>query len=153
MTRDWPGLSRNAALGQSLSLLLLLSVAPAGATTIAIGDMVYTDGNNIVQVHPDTGERTVLLSPGDVNTVGADFDGTIVFNQGGLLKRLNPRTGAVTMIPGGEDFPDISLHLARELEVPVALFDRPWNRSLPAAGNPIVRCADWREIGKRFPRP
>ena len=52
-----------------------------------------------------------------------------------------------------EDFPDISLHLARELEVPVALFDRPWNRSLAESGNPIVRCADWRQIGERFPRP
>ncbi len=52
-----------------------------------------------------------------------------------------------------EDFPEISLHLAGELEVPVALFDRPWNRTLAAAGTPIVRCGSWREIGERFPRP
>ncbi len=55
-----------------------------------------------------------------------------------------------------EDFPGTAEHLARELGVPVALFDRPWNRALDAAapgGAPLVRCADWREIGRRFPAP
>lgn len=50
-----------------------------------------------------------------------------------------------------EDFPEISLHLADELGIPVALFDRPWNRDVAAAG--IVRCGGWREIAERFPRP
>lgn len=56
-----------------------------------------------------------------------------------------------------EDFPDITAHLARELRVPVALFDRPWNREVgdlgAAEGAPIVRCRDWSEIQQRFPEP
>jgi uncharacterized HAD superfamily protein len=56
-----------------------------------------------------------------------------------------------------EDFPGTSEHLARELRVPVALFDRPWNREVeeigPDGGAPIVRCRDWAEIRRRFPSP
>ena len=52
-----------------------------------------------------------------------------------------------------------SLHfaevLAGELELPVALLDRPWNRRIeevdPAAADRIVRCRDWEEIVARFP--
>ena len=56
-----------------------------------------------------------------------------------------------------EDFPGTSLHLANELGVPVALFDRPWNRTVSArtAGDSqrMVRCRDWGEIRRRFPAP
>lgn len=55
-----------------------------------------------------------------------------------------------------EDFPGIIEHLAGTVGVPVALFDRPWNRQLepPAAGSaPIVRCRDWAEIRRRFAAP
>ena len=56
-----------------------------------------------------------------------------------------------------EDFPGTAEHLARNLEVPVALFDRPWNRNVAerdgAAEAPLVRCRDWREIRRRFPAP
>ena len=56
-----------------------------------------------------------------------------------------------------EDFPGIAVHLARELRVPVALFDRPWNREVAAVDDaeraPIVRCCSWSEIQQRFPEP
>ena len=56
-----------------------------------------------------------------------------------------------------EDFPGITAHLVRELGVPVALFDRPWNREVAelddAGGAPIRRCCDWSEIHQRFPEP
>jgi len=56
-----------------------------------------------------------------------------------------------------EDFPGMATHLARELRVPVALFDRPWNREAAAFGDTegaaITRCRDWSEIHRRFPEP
>jgi uncharacterized HAD superfamily protein len=56
-----------------------------------------------------------------------------------------------------EDFPGTSEYLAQVLRVPVALFDRPWNRAMPGTagdgGAPIVRCRDWAEIRRRFPAP
>ena len=56
-----------------------------------------------------------------------------------------------------EDFPGTVEHLAGELAVPVALFDRPWNRGVEEAlrpdGAPVVRCRDWQEIRRRFPEP
>ena len=55
-----------------------------------------------------------------------------------------------------EDFPDITAHLTQELGIPVALFDRPWNRQLDGRRNgsaEIVRCRDWSEILERFPTP
>lgn len=45
--------------------------------------------------------------------------------------------------------------LAERLEVPVVLFDRPWNRDVsglsPEARQRIVRCSSWREIRARIP--
>ena len=56
-----------------------------------------------------------------------------------------------------EDFPGTAEHLAATVGVPVALFDRPWNRTVAAGdrdgGAPLVRCAGWAEIQRRFPRP
>ncbi len=56
-----------------------------------------------------------------------------------------------------EDFAGIAPHLAEELHVPVALFDRPWNRDATELGNgngaPIVRCRTWDEVRERFPTP
>jgi uncharacterized HAD superfamily protein len=55
-----------------------------------------------------------------------------------------------------EDFPGITTHLTRELGVPVALFDRPWNQRVDGhdgAAAEIVRCRDWSEIRQRFPAP
>ena len=56
-----------------------------------------------------------------------------------------------------EDFPGITPHLADELGIPVALFDRPWNRAATSGGNgngaPVVRCRDWSEIRARFAAP
>ena len=56
-----------------------------------------------------------------------------------------------------EDFPGTVEHLAGTLGVPVALFDRPWNRKVAEpvgdGGAPIVRCRDWAEIRRCFPSP
>ena len=56
-----------------------------------------------------------------------------------------------------EDFPGTIEHLAGGLGVPVALFDRPWNRAVASGGRdggaPVVRCRDWAEIRRRFPEP
>lgn len=56
-----------------------------------------------------------------------------------------------------EDFPGTAAHLAGSVGVPVALFDRPWNRRVEspvtAGGAPIVRCRDWAEVRRHFPRP
>ena len=54
-----------------------------------------------------------------------------------------------------EDFPGAAEHLAHDLGVPVALFDRPWNRRVaPFDGAaPLVRCHSWDEIRRRFPAP
>ena len=56
-----------------------------------------------------------------------------------------------------EDFPGMAGHLADELSVPVALFDRPWNRSFEHQARdgtaPVVRCDGWAEIRARFPEP
>ncbi len=54
-----------------------------------------------------------------------------------------------------EDFPEAAEHIAREVGVPVALFDRPWNRRVRQTdgGAPLVRCQDWVEIRRRFPAP
>jgi len=56
-----------------------------------------------------------------------------------------------------EDFPGAAEHLARTVRVPVALFDRPWNREVEELGDnegaPLVRCRGWADIGRRFPAP
>ena len=53
-----------------------------------------------------------------------------------------------------EDFPGITTHLTEVLDIPVALFDRPWNREMGEANGtasaPIVRCRSWTEIRERF---
>lgn len=54
-----------------------------------------------------------------------------------------------------EDFPGTAEHLAHNVGVPVALFDRPWNRQVEEldgdATAPLVRCRGWAEIRQRFP--
>ncbi len=77
------------------------------------------------------------------------YDGAHGTPEGALVLTDLP---ALDLCLAVEDFPEISHHLADELGIPVALFDRPWNRDL-AAGDRIVRCGGWREIGERFPRP
>jgi len=56
-----------------------------------------------------------------------------------------------------EDFPGMAGHLADELDIPVALFDRPWNRSFEYQARdgraPVVRCDGWAGIRARFPQP
>ncbi len=53
-----------------------------------------------------------------------------------------------------EDSPETAAFLARELGVPVALLDRPWNRgALVGASERIVRCNGWSEVVAEFPRP
>ena len=56
-----------------------------------------------------------------------------------------------------EDFPGTAEHLAHTVGVPVALFDRPWNRQVEESdggdGAPLVRCRGWAEIRRRFPAP
>lgn len=55
-----------------------------------------------------------------------------------------------------EDFPGTAEHLARTVGVPVALFDRPWNRSVEEADGEtatLARCRGWSEIRRRFPAP
>jgi hypothetical protein len=71
-----------------------------------MGDIVYTDGVSIISVDPTTGERTTLVSPGNVNTVAAEPAGSILANTGSLLKRFFPN-GAMHTILDTEDSPEI----------------------------------------------
>ena len=56
-----------------------------------------------------------------------------------------------------EDSAEVARRLAGVLDAPVALFDRPWNRSVPKPEDElkgrIFRCRDWQDIGERFSRP
>jgi uncharacterized HAD superfamily protein len=56
-----------------------------------------------------------------------------------------------------EDSPSMAGFLAREMNVPVVIFDRPWNADAPvvrAAGEAgIRRCSTWREIVSNYPCP
>ncbi len=54
-----------------------------------------------------------------------------------------------------DDSPDMVRLLSTRQEVPVAVFDRPWNTQLgPVENQPnVARCRDWTELIKRFPRP
>jgi uncharacterized HAD superfamily protein len=56
-----------------------------------------------------------------------------------------------------EDSAEMAVHLAEQHAVPVALIDRPWNRTLPSANaeavQRIVRCESWAEVAARFPAP
>lgn len=53
-----------------------------------------------------------------------------------------------------EDSLDTAVRLVEELDLPVALVDRPWNREvghLPGrVRDRLVRCRDWDEIARRF---
>ncbi|MBK7949997.1 MAG: hypothetical protein IPK00_14895 [Deltaproteobacteria bacterium] len=53
-----------------------------------------------------------------------------------------------------EDSLSTAVRLVEELELPVALMDRPWNREvghLPArVRERLVRCRDWREVARAF---
>ena len=56
-----------------------------------------------------------------------------------------------------EDSAEVARRLAGVMDAPVALLDRPWNRSSPKPEDEfqgrIFRCHDWPEIGERFSRP
>ncbi len=56
-----------------------------------------------------------------------------------------------------EDSAEVACRLAGALEAPVALLDRPWNRSSPRPEDElkgrIFRCRDWQDIGERFAQP
>ena len=52
-----------------------------------------------------------------------------------------------------EDSGDMAQHLAREVGVPVALMDRPWNRDVAEISGQLTRCRDWQEVAARFARP
>ncbi|MGB5660433.1 MAG: bifunctional metallophosphatase/5'-nucleotidase [Thermoanaerobaculia bacterium] len=56
-----------------------------------------------------------------------------------------------------EDSAEVARRLASVLDAPVALLDRPWNRSSPRPEDElkgrIFRCRDWQDIGERFSRP
>jgi uncharacterized HAD superfamily protein len=56
-----------------------------------------------------------------------------------------------------EDSAEVARRLAGVLDAPVALLDRPWNRSSPRPEDElkgrIFRCRDWQDIGERFSRP
>lgn len=53
-----------------------------------------------------------------------------------------------------EDSRAMAHFLAQELQLPVALLDRPWNRNgkEPLPTN-VVRCRGWEELQEQFPRP
>jgi uncharacterized HAD superfamily protein len=50
-----------------------------------------------------------------------------------------------------EDSHDMATYLAGAARIPVALVDRPWNRS--ETHERIVRCSSWPEIARAFPDP
>jgi hypothetical protein len=53
-----------------------------------------------------------------------------------------------------EDSLDTAVRLIEELEIPVVLMDRPWNRAVHAISRKtrasLVRCADWNQISQVF---
>jgi len=54
-----------------------------------------------------------------------------------------------------DDSPDMVRLLAGRADMPIAVFDRPWNADLGTA-EPlpnVVRCRDWNELMTRFPQP
>lgn len=54
-----------------------------------------------------------------------------------------------------DDSPDMVQLLAKRANIPVAVFDRPWNAKLgPTENLPnVVRCHSWTELLARFPKP
>lgn len=55
-----------------------------------------------------------------------------------------------------EDSLSTAVRLAEELDLPVVLVDRPWNRDLsgvsPRARSRLIRCRDWSEIARTVER-
>lgn len=51
-----------------------------------------------------------------------------------------------------EDSATMALHLSRQMGIPVALMDRPWNRKVDLTHN-LKRFASWSEIRKEFKNP
>lgn len=53
-----------------------------------------------------------------------------------------------------EDSSDMAKFLSHDMKLPVALFDRPWNRnsqfSNPGSAKLIYRCLDWNDIRNLF---
>ena len=53
-----------------------------------------------------------------------------------------------------EDSLDTAVRLVEDLEIPVALMDRPWNRSLDSISKrtraSLVRCVDWKDVEREF---
>jgi uncharacterized HAD superfamily protein len=51
-----------------------------------------------------------------------------------------------------EDSPCMIRFVADEMNIPVVILDRPWNRSEPerAGAAPVVRCRTWQEISAKF---
>lgn len=60
------------------------------------------------------------------------------------LERLADRHFQIAV----EDSMSMARHLSEDLGVPVLLFDRPWNRSLPERGGRIRRVHSWTEIAE-----
>ena len=56
-----------------------------------------------------------------------------------------------------EDSAEVARRIAGVLDAPVALLDRPWNRSSPKPEEEfdgrIFRCHDWQELSERFSQP
>ena len=56
-----------------------------------------------------------------------------------------------------EDSAEVACRLAGALDAPVALLDRPWNRSSPRPEDElkgrIFRCRDWQDVAERFSQP
>jgi len=50
-----------------------------------------------------------------------------------------------------EDSGQMARFLSENMNLRVALLDRPWNRSMSFNSN-VQRCADWKEIKKKFER-
>jgi hypothetical protein len=54
-----------------------------------------------------------------------------------------------------DDSPAMAKRFSMRGDIPVAVFDRPWNADLgPAGSRPnVVRCRDWNDLLTRFPQP
>jgi len=51
-----------------------------------------------------------------------------------------------------EDSADMARHISEKMRIPVALFDRPWNRSAHT-NRRLRRCRTWADIDRAFDRP
>ena len=54
-----------------------------------------------------------------------------------------------------DDSPDMVRLLAARLEIPIAVFDRPWNTQIGPLEHQtnVARCRNWTELMERFPQP